>query len=112
MKHDADNRAGHSTASSSGETVDTADSFSANSKAPTVPATESSSGKSSSDIPEDEFWAHDSAPEPAAEPSALALIHDVLGGEVIATEGSRRPIRWRDDGIPAIGDGPACGPAA
>ena len=112
MKHDADNRAGHSTASSSGETVDTADSFSANSKAPTVPATESSSGKSSSDIPEDEFWAHDSAPEPAAEPSALALIHDVLGGEVITTEGSRRPIRWRDDGIPAIGDGPACGPAA
>ena len=54
-----------------------------------------------------------SAPEPAAEPSALALIHDVLGGEVIAVEGGHRsPIRWRDDGIPAIGDDPACGPAA
>ena len=99
--------------SSSAETVDTADSFSANSKASTVPATDSSSGKSSSDAPEDEFWAHDSASEPTAEPSALALIHDVLGGEVIAVEGGHRsPIRWRDDGIPAIGDDPACGPAA
>jgi len=37
---------------------------------------------------------------PASE--ALALILGELGGEVIATE----PMRWRSDGIPAIGDDP------
>jgi hypothetical protein len=88
----------------SGRTVASGDSFSANSYVATVSATESSNGERSPGDPGDEFWADDDAPEPAAEPSALALIHDALGGEVIAAEDDRRPIRWRDDGIPAIGD--------
>ena len=46
------------------------------------------------------------APEPGAEPSALALIHDVLGGEVIAAEGTRRPDQVAGRRIPAIGDDP------
>jgi len=111
-EHAASNIPGHSATHSPMETVGTAGSFPANSNAPTVTATESSDDGRSPGGPADEFWAHDSAPGPGAEPSALALIHDVLGGEVIATEGGRRPIRWRDDGIPAIGDDPACGPAA
>jgi hypothetical protein len=99
------NIAGQGIGNRPGETVDSGDSFSANSYVATVSATDSSNGEQSPGELGDEFWAHDDAPEPAAEPSALALIHDVLGGEVIAAEGDRRPpIRWRDDGIPAIGD--------
>ena len=45
----------------------------------------------------------DTPANPCSDDNAVALIRDMLGGEVIAT----KPMRWRSDGIPAIGDDPA-----
>lgn len=75
----------------------------------TVPATERSDTERPSGDSGDPFWAQDDVgharPKPVTEPAALALIHDVLGGEVIAAGVSHAtPMRWRSDDIPAIGD--------
>ncbi len=99
------------------ETVASGNSFPGDSNMVTVPATESSGNERSSGDPEDSFWAQDDAgharPKPVTEPAALALIHDVLGGEVIAAAVSHAtPMRWRSDGIPAVGDGQGEDPAA
>lgn len=120
MKPPADNRAGQSPGDSRPVTVGSAESFPANSCVPTVTVTESSSSAggdgSRSGDPGDGFWAQDvgcARPEPVTEPGALALIHDVLGGEVIVAEVPHAsPLRWRTDDIPAIGDDPDGGRAA
>lgn len=111
--------AGQHDTTSAIETVGAADSFSANGYSPTVTVTESSSHAdgdgSRPGNPDDGFWLQDvgrAKPEPVTEPAALALIRDVLGGEVIAAGVSHAtPMRWRSDDIPAIGDDPDGGRA-
>ena len=117
MNGAAGNSAAHRTVDSPAETVAGGNSFPGDSYMATVPATERSDTERPSGDSGDAFWAQDDAgharPEPVTEPAALALIHDVLGGEVIAAGVSHAtPMRWRSDDIPAIGDDPDGGRAA
>jgi hypothetical protein len=100
--------------------VGAADNFHANGYMPTKIVTESIGNADSGGLrPGDQgdgFWLQDvdhARPKPVTEPAALALIHDVLGGEVIGAGASHTtPMGWRSDDVPAIGDDPDGGRAA